>query len=242
MKIVAVNGSHRGRAGNTAVMIDAFLRGARQAGADTAAIHLAEKEIGHCRACKACWFATPGRCVLADDMAAIVAELQGADIWVWATPLYFDNVSSMFKTFIDRLMVLGSPRWTQDAAGECRHHTSLAPTRLMLLATCGYPERTHFQVLSHWLARHARNLGVEVIGEICASESSLLTKPAEEVRPIVAAWLQALEAAGREVTTGLGISPDTRDLLARPFVPVDAYIHGVDAYLDAMLTKQSAPT
>jgi multimeric flavodoxin WrbA len=242
MKIVAVNGSHRGRAGNTAVMVAAFLRGARLAGAETAEIHLAEKDIGHCRACKACWFATPGRCVLADDMAEIAAQLKGAGVWLWATPLYFDNVSSMLKTFIDRLMIFGSPGWTQDEHGECRHHTSLAPVRLMLLATCGYPERSHFQVLSHWLARHARNLGVAVAGEIYASEGALLKNPAEEVRPAVAAWLQAVEAAGREVAAGLGISAATSELLARPFIPAEAYIRGVAAHLAAMDGKQPPPS
>lgn len=234
MKIVAVNGSHKGRAGNTAVMIDAFLRGARQGGADATAIHLAEKEIGHCRACKSCWFATPGRCILADDMAGIVAEIKDADVWVWATPLYFDNVSSMLKVFIDRLMVLGHPGWTQDGYGECRHFTTQAMPKLMLIANCGYPERSHFQVLSHWLARHARNLGTEVIGEICASEGSLLTKPAGEVQPLVAAYLQAVEAAGREIAAVMSISDQTRELLARPTIPVEAYIRGVDAYLAAM--------
>jgi multimeric flavodoxin WrbA len=237
MKLVAVNGSHRGRAGNTAIMVDAFLRGARLAGAETIDICLAEKEIGHCRACKACWFATPGRCVLADDMSGIAQALTGADLWVWATPLYFDNVSSMLKTFIDRLMVFGSPGWTRDEAGECRHHTSLAPTRLMLIANCGYPERSHFQVLSHWLARHARNLGVAVAGEIYASEGALLRDPAEELRPAVAGFLRSVETAGREIAAGLEISAQTREKLAQPFIPAEAYIRGVESYLDALLKK-----
>lgn len=240
MKIVAVNGSHKGRAGNTAVMVDAFLRGARLAGAETAYIVLAEKEIGYCRACKACWFATPGRCVLKDDMAETVPLLKSADIWVWATPLYFDNISSRLKTFIDRLMVLASPRWTKDENGECRHLTAEAPPKLMLLANCGYPERSHFQVISHWLERHARNLGTEVVGEIYASEGALLSSRAEELQPIVADRLQAIETAGREIAAGLKISAETRDLLARPFIPAEAYIHGVDSYLDTVL-KGSAP-
>ena len=241
MKIVAVNGSHKGRAGNTAVMVDALLKGARLAGAETAHIVLAEKEIGYCRACKACWFATPGQCVLKDDMAEIVPLLKSADIWVWATPLYFDNISSRLKTFIDRLMVLASPRWTQDKNGECRHLTAGPPPKLALIANCGYPERTHFQVISHWIERHARNLGAEVVGEICASEGALLSSGAEELRPIVADRLQAIETAGREIAAGIAISAETCDLLARPFIPAEAYISGVDSYLDTML-KRLPPT
>ncbi|WP_411678637.1 hypothetical protein [Clostridium thailandense] len=32
-------------------------------------------------------------------------------MYILTTPLYFDNVSSRLKTFIDRLMVTGSPYW-----------------------------------------------------------------------------------------------------------------------------------
>ncbi|MDT8902383.1 flavodoxin family protein [Anaeroselena agilis] len=237
MKIVAVNGSHKGRAGNTAVMVDAFLKGARLAGAETAHIALAEKEIGYCRACKACWFATPGQCVLRDDMAEIAPLLKSAAVWVWATPLYFDNLSSRLKAFLDRLMVLASPRWTKDDHGECRHLTAGPPPKLALIANCGYPERSHFQVISHWLERHARNLGAEVVGEIYASEGALLTSPADELRPVVADRLQVIETAGREIAAGLAISAETRELLARPFIPAEAYIRGVESHIAALLEK-----
>lgn len=170
-------------------------------------------------------------------MTGLLPLLKSAAVWVWATPLYFDNISSMLKTFIDRLMVLASPRWTKDENGECRHLTAMAPPKLVLVANCGYPERSHFQVVSHWIERHARNLGTEVIGEICVSEGALLSSQAEELRPIVADRLQAIETAGREIAAGLKISAETRDLLARPFIPAEAYIRGVDSYIDAMLKK-----
>jgi multimeric flavodoxin WrbA len=237
MKIVAINGSHTGKAGNTDIMVTAFLKGAQSAGAETVNILLAEMEIKYCRACKACWFQCPGQCVLKDDMAAILSLMNGADVWLWATPLYFDNISSMLKTFIDRLMVMGSPHWTKDATRECRHVTTIPMPKLIMIANCGYPERSHFQVISHWIKRHARNLGTEVIGEIYASQGALLSTQVEEVRPIISNYLQILEMAGKEVASELLLSANTQKVLEQPFVPAEVYIQGIQQYIDNMLNK-----
>lgn len=237
MKIAAINGSHVGKFGNTNVMVTAFLKGAQASGAKTVNILLAEKDIKYCRACKACWFTSPVKCVLRDDMAEIKSLMAGADVWLWATPLYFDNISSMLKTFIDRLMVMGSPYWTTDDDGECRHLTAISMPKLMMVANCGYPERSHFQVISHWINRLARNLGTEVIGEIYASEGALLNTRIEKIHPIISDYLQVLEAAGEEIATKLSLSPKTSNLLEQPFIPALDYIHGVRQYVDTMLHK-----
>jgi multimeric flavodoxin WrbA len=235
MKIVAVNGSHKGKAGNTDIMVTVFLQGAEDAGAETVNILLAEKDIKFCQACKACWFSSPGKCVLDDDMNELVSLLRAADVWLWATPLYFDNISGMLKTFIDRLMVLGSPRWTKDAAGECRHLTATPIPKLMMLANCGYPERSQFQAISHWFNRHARNLGTQIIGEIYCSEGALLSAQDKQIRPIADRYLQVLQTAGREIATGLALSPNTEKLLEQPLIPADLYIQGVQQYVESML-------
>lgn len=238
MKIVVINGSHRGKIGNTNILVEAFLRGVKAAGAETENILLAEKRIEHCKACKACWFNTPGCCVIKDDMADIINLIRSADVRVLATPLYFDNIASMLKVFVDRLMVLGSPYWTQDSLGECRHLTTQKQPKLMMIANCGYPERSQFQVISHWLARHARNLGTEVIGEIFTSEGALLSSQSPELQPVIATYLEAVEEAGREIVLNMRISQETSLRLEKIFVPREAYILGVKQYVDEALKKK----
>ena len=191
MKIAVINGSHRGRIGNTNIMVSAFLKGAMEAGAETVNIFLAEKEIKYCTACKACWFKTPGKCVIKDDMAEIISLIEDADVRVLATPLYFDNISSLLKTFIDRLMVTASPYWGKDKEGECRHLTTKAAPQLVMMANCGFPERSHFQVISHWLKRLARNLNAQIIGEIYVPQGALLSVRDNEVGIVVANYLKA---------------------------------------------------
>jgi FMN-dependent NADH-azoreductase len=233
MKIVAINGSHRGAAGNTNLMVTAFLNGAHVAGAETVNILLAEKKLNYCRACKACWFNTPGKCALKDDMTEILTLLAGAEVRVLATPLYFDNISGMLKVFMDRLMVTASPYWGRDENGECQHLTTTVSPKLMLLANCGYPERTQFQVISHWIRRVARNAHTEVIGEIYAPQGALLSTQMEGVTR----YLRALETAGREIAVNMKLTGETARLLNEKFVDDELYIQEVKRHVDGMLHK-----
>jgi putative NADPH-quinone reductase len=235
MKIVAINGSHKGKSGNTDIMLTAFLKGAQEAGAETANILLVEKEIKYCKACKACWFNSSGQCVIKDDMAGIMSLMEGADICILATPIYFDNISSRLKVFMDRLMVTVSPYWEKDKDGECRHLTAHSSPKLIMLSNCGYPERTHFQVISHWIRRVARNMNTDVIGEIYASQGTLLSNQVAELNHIISNYIQLLEEAGREIVTDMRLSEGTKKLLEQNFISDEIYIQEVKKYVDSML-------
>jgi len=237
MKIAVINGSHRGKDGNTNIMVTAFLKGAHEAGAETVNILLAEKDIKYCRACKVCWFKNPEQCVIDDDMSEILSHMEGADVCILATPLYVDNISGMLKIFMDRMMVKASPYWEKDESGECRHLPALVPPKLMMIANCGYPERSQFQVISHWIKRVARNMSTEVIGEIYASQGALLNGQVEELRPVISNYLQALETAGKEIVTNKRLSEETKILLKPNFIPDEIYIQEVKRHVDVMLKK-----
>ena len=73
-KVLILSGSPR-REGNSDILCDEFLRGAKEAGHDVEKIRVAEKNIGFCRACYAC---QSGKCVIEDDMADI---LQRSSCW-----------------------------------------------------------------------------------------------------------------------------------------------------------------
>jgi putative NADPH-quinone reductase len=237
MKIAVVNGSHRGKSGNTNIMVSALLKGAQEAGAETVNIFLAEKEIKYCRACKSCWFNNPGKCVINDDMPYVLTFMDRADVWIFATPLYFDNISGMLKVFMDRMIVTGNPYWEKDKNGECRHLPAINPPKLMMIANCGYPEKSQFQVISHWIKRVARNMSTEVIGEIYASQGTLLGIQTGDVGQIVSNYLQVLEAAGKEIASGMRLSEKTKELLKPNFIPDEIYIQEVRRYVDSMLKE-----
>lgn len=238
MKIAAINGSPRGKSSNTHSMVSAFLQGAQAAGAETLQIMLADKEVKHCQGCFSCWLHTPGRCVLQDDMADILSLCEGANILVLATPLYVDNISGMLKDFVDRMIMKGNPHFQKDPQGECRHlkNSDRPSPRLVMMANCGFPERSHFQVISHWITRMALNMHTEVLGEFYVAQGSLLSQASQYSS--VAAYLHGLENAGRQLALGQTVAADTKQLLEQDFVSDDVYIQSANSYFDAVLNNR----
>ncbi|WP_371371903.1 flavodoxin family protein [Sporomusa aerivorans] len=233
MKIVLINGSPRGRNSNTHIMAEAFLQGAQAAGAETLHVLLAEKEIRHCRGCFSCWLKTPGHCVIGDDMKHILVEADGADVLVLASPLYFDTISGMLKVFMDRMIVKGDPHFSKTATGESRHwkNPDEKTPRLLMMSNCGFPERSHFQAISHWVQRAALNMQTELLGEIYAAQGGLL---AQEL-PQVKTYLQWIKTAGSEIALGQALSAETRQALEQSFLPDDIYTQNANQYFDSLL-------
>ncbi len=249
MKIVAINGSPKGKDGNTNVMVDAFLKGAQEAGAKTVNVFLAEKEINHCRGCHSCWFNTPGECIFKDDMTEILSLGQETDVLVLATPLKYANMSSILKVFIDRLIVLCNPYFEKNAQGT-RHpkktaaaetQSSFYRSKLVMIASGALGTRYHFQVISHWIKKLAFYNHTDVIGEIYAPQGSLLTTQEAQLRPIIDNYLQLLEKAGMEIATISRLTEETTKSLAQNFIPDAIYIEQVNNFFDSLLSKLDHP-
>ena len=61
MKILAVNGSPTKKKGMTHLMLNLFLEGAAEAGAEVERFNVADKKIRYCDGCFNCWVRTPGQ-------------------------------------------------------------------------------------------------------------------------------------------------------------------------------------
>ena len=98
-RLLALSTSPR-RGGNSELLADAFLAGAAKAGHETEKICLYDKNIEFCRGCLACQ--TTKRCVIHDNMGDILEKIRRADVLVFATPIYFYEMSGQMKTLLDR--------------------------------------------------------------------------------------------------------------------------------------------
>lgn len=96
--LIVVGGGRRH--GNTAQLVDAFARGARDAGHHTKIVSLLETEVKGCMGCNACRYGKP--CVIKDGFNGLIPQIEAADLLVFASPLYFWTVSSRIKAFIER--------------------------------------------------------------------------------------------------------------------------------------------
>ena len=107
-RIVCVYGSPRVR-GNTDRLLDAFARGAEEAGAAVERVYLRNLNISPCREIYAC--RDRGECALRDDMTPLYGALHTAEGIVLATPVMFYAVSAHAKAFIDRCQALWSIKY-----------------------------------------------------------------------------------------------------------------------------------
>ena len=238
MKITIFNGSPRAEAGNTHVMVEAFMKGARKGGAEVENVFLAKKEINPCRGCFSCWLKTPGECEIKDDMAELLKKFAGSDIVVFATPLYVDNVTGIMKNFMDRLIPGGDPHFEKDEGGECAHiMRSEKRVKLVVISNCGFPEQSHFQVLELLFKRVARNMRTEVIGEIYRGGGAILKDAPLILKPVISKYKKLLQKAGKEIVENQRLSKETRLKLEKPFMSDDRYIAGANEYFDDLLLK-----
>lgn len=105
MRIIVISGS-RNREGQTARAANAFLEGVTSAGAIGEALYLPELTIERCRQCRNDGWGdctSAGKCVIEDRFGCVVEEIRAADKVVFATPVYFSDLSESLRAFLDRL-------------------------------------------------------------------------------------------------------------------------------------------
>lgn len=97
--ILIVMGAGRPK-GNTAQLVDAFMKGSEEAGHSVEKVSLLKTEVKGCLGCNACRYGK--LCVQKDGFNELVPKIKGADLVVFASPLYFWTISSKLKAFIER--------------------------------------------------------------------------------------------------------------------------------------------
>ena len=115
MKVMVILGS-RNPSGQTAKAADALISGITDRGGDAEKAFLPELAIELCRQCdEAGWgiCRSEGRCVIEDEFGPLVDSIRGADAVVFATPVYFSDLSESLRAFLDRLR-----RITRHQAGQ----------------------------------------------------------------------------------------------------------------------------
>ena len=105
-KILGIMGSPR-RNGNTHILMDRIIEGAKDAGADTELVIIADLDIAPCDGCYVCYEQKP--CNKEDDMMEIYDKFMEADTIIYGTPLYWYGPTAIMKTFFDRLQYFTAP-------------------------------------------------------------------------------------------------------------------------------------
>lgn len=98
-KILVISTSPR-RGSNSEALAEAFASGAREAGHEVELVSLRGKDVQFCRGCFVCQ--ETQRCVIHDDADTLRQKALEADVLVFATPIYYYEMSGQLKTLLDR--------------------------------------------------------------------------------------------------------------------------------------------
>ena len=99
-KVLVISTSLRHQS-NSEILADSFIEGAQSAGNSVEKISLRDKEIAFCKGCLACQQLQ--KCVIEDDAQTIAEKMKLAEVIVFATPIYYYEMSGQLKTFLDRM-------------------------------------------------------------------------------------------------------------------------------------------
>ena len=106
MKVIAINGSPR-KNWNTDTLLKKALDGAASVGAETEMVYLYDLKFRGCVSCLACKMQKeprPNRCVLRDDLTAVLDKVHEADAVILGSPIYFSEITGEARSFLERLL------------------------------------------------------------------------------------------------------------------------------------------
>ena len=98
-KILIVSTSPRKNSNSVSLAL-AFAVGAKAAGLEVDFVSLRGKTVNFCRGCFVCQ--EKQRCVIHDDADELCRKALQADVLVFATPIYYYEMSGQLKTLLDR--------------------------------------------------------------------------------------------------------------------------------------------
>jgi len=138
MKIVCLLGSPRLK-GNSATIAKRFCEVGQKQEAEIQTFALNKLKYRGCQACMTCKTKLD-RCVLGDDLTEVLDAVRQADVVVMASPIYYGEVSSQLKGFIDRTYSYLTPDYATSA-----NPSRLPPgKKLVFILTQGQPDENRF--------------------------------------------------------------------------------------------------
>ena len=224
MKVLAFNSSPRMDKGNTALILNPFLEGMREAGAGVELFYTKKLKINPCQGEFNCWLKTPGKCWQKDDMDMLRPKLGEADVWVIATPLYVDGMTGPMKNLIDRIIPLVQPFF--ELRDDHIRHPARGGTKrgkTVLVSNCGFWEMDNFDALLVHMKAMCKNMDREFAGALLRPQGPAL-RPMMEIGGLVEDVVEAAREAGRQLVRDGKISTETLNTVSRELMSREDYI------------------
>jgi multimeric flavodoxin WrbA len=226
MKVLAINGSPHMDNGNTAMILDPFLEGMKEVGADVDLYYTRNLKIGPCNGDMSCWFKNPGKCGQVDDMQMLLPKLKDADVIVWASPVYYAGITGPLKNLMDRQLPL-------HILGE----SSGRRQKVVLVSSCGFWDTSMFDPLvTQMKAIYARPDGnTEFVGALLRPGADAMQEMMKgDGATILKSIFEAAKEAGRQLVKEGKISEDVLKEVSKKLLSDEEYKKAANLMMEEM--------
>jgi multimeric flavodoxin WrbA len=220
IKVFAINGSPKMDKGRTTLILNPFLKGMKEAGAETELFYASKLKISPCIGDFICWDEKPGKCIINDDMQMLYPKLRNADILVLATPVYVP-LPGNFQNFLNRLLPLIDPV-LQVKAGRTRAmlHKEVNISKIVLVSTCGWWEKGNFGTVIRIAKEFAKDINVELAGAVLRPHSDYLGKDNKKTMRV----FENCKQAGYQLVKEGKFHNETLKAISSPLVSRKKYV------------------
>ncbi len=223
MKVIAINSSPNMDKGSTAAILNPFLDGMRETGAEVELYYTKKLKIEPCQGEFNCWLRTPGECFQKDDMQWLRPKMGEANVWVLATPLYVDGMTGPMKNLLDRIIPFALPYF--ELRNDHIRHPGRGQSRaskMVLVSNCGFWEKDNFDALVVHMKAICRNTNSEFAGALLRPHGPAL-KPMLNIGGLVEDVVEAAREAGRQLVRDSRMSEETLNTVSRDLLPMVDY-------------------
>jgi len=156
-KYFAIMASHR-RNQNTDKALKKYITDLEEKGSYIEKVDLLDYDINICKSCYYC-SRNFKSCIIKDDMDFFYKKFQEYDNFIFATPVYFNSVSTLAKIMIDRCqMIYGANAFFDDS-----FKNNKAKGEAILISTAGAPSyKDQFTGVESTMRLVFKNLNTEI--------------------------------------------------------------------------------
>jgi len=203
MKVLEFNSRPRKSNSVTEILMNQFLEGAQESGADIEKHYITDLNIKGCIGCFNCWWVTPGKCVQRDDMDWVLPKITEADLLYLGTPIYHYNIIHYLQRMRERTLPLAMPEmYMKD--GETQHPSRQRNVNqvTVIAAVCGFPDLVNFN--------QVKGLFPNALHIFLPASHALFN---EEGRRYLQGFMEAVKSAGSMLVETGDVTDSVREML-----------------------------
>ena len=234
MKVIAFNSSPNMDKGKTSLILKPFLEGMEEAKAGVELFYTRKIKINICTGEINCWFKNPGRCYQKDDMNILYPKLREADILVFASPIYWDNINGPMKNLIDRmaLPLNGIAYEIRNGHSRLNLPKEFKPKKVVLVSSCGLWEMDNFDPALAYFKAFCRTANYEFAGALLRPHANALTRLSNTMESDtgIPDIFEAAKEAGRQLVNHGKVAGEIFNTISKELIPLEDYINSMNQY------------